>query len=100
MIELQRQGVRAVAVMSSRDIVEDAHVAARQFMVELDQVDTGRRRFPGVPLHFTDPSQMELRGASGLGQDNDQVMRDVLGYSPEQVAALYDAAVLHEGPSR
>jgi len=30
-----------------------------------------------------------------LGQDTDQVMRDVLGYSPQEIASLKDEHVLY-----
>ena len=77
---LQAAGVRAAAVMTNRDIVEDEHIAARGFMVEWDQADVGRRRFPGFPIHFADPAEIAMRGTPPLGADNRYVLVDVLGY--------------------
>jgi crotonobetainyl-CoA:carnitine CoA-transferase CaiB-like acyl-CoA transferase len=99
MHELQGRGVRAVAVMTNQDIVEDEHLAARGFIVEWDQVDVGPRRFPGFPIHFERPDRIPMRGAPGLGQDNERVLTEVLGYAPERVAALAAGGVLHTRPA-
>jgi crotonobetainyl-CoA:carnitine CoA-transferase CaiB-like acyl-CoA transferase len=95
---LQAGGVRAAAVMTNRDIVEDEHIAARGFMVEWDQADVGRRRFPGFPIHFTDPAEVPMRGAPPLGADNRYVLVDVLGYPEARVAALAAAGVIATAP--
>jgi crotonobetainyl-CoA:carnitine CoA-transferase CaiB-like acyl-CoA transferase len=95
---LQAAGVRAGAVMTNRDIVEDEHLASRGFMVEWDQADVGRRRFPGFPIHFTDPAEIPMRGAPALGADNGYVLAEVLGYADERVAALAAAGVIATAP--
>ena len=95
---LQAAGVRAGAVMTNRDIVEDDHIAARGFMVEWDQADVGRRRFPGFPIHFTDSTGIPMRGAPALGADNRYVLVDVLGYAEARVAALAEAGVIAIAP--
>jgi len=97
---LQAAGVRAAAVMTNRDIVEDEHIAARGFMVEWDQADVGRRRFPGFPIHFTDPGEIPMSGAPPLGADNRYVLVDVLGYPEARVAALAEAGVVATAPAK
>ena len=78
--------------------VEDEHIAARGFMVEWDQADVGRRRFPGFPIHFADPGEIPMRGAPPLGADNRYVLVDVLGYPEARVAALAEAGVIATAP--
>jgi crotonobetainyl-CoA:carnitine CoA-transferase CaiB-like acyl-CoA transferase len=95
---LQAAGVRAAAVMTNRDIVEDEHIAARGFMVEWDQADVGRRRFPGFPIHFTDPEEISMRGTPPLGADNRYVLVDVLGYPEARLASLDEAGVIATAP--
>ena len=95
---LQAAGVRAGAVMTNRDIVEDEHIAAREFMVEWDQANVGRRTFPGFPIHFTDPAETPMRGAPPLGADNRYVLVDVLGYPEARASALADAGVIATAP--
>ncbi len=95
---LQGAGVLAAAVMTNQDIVEDEHIAARGFMVEWDQADVGRRRFPGFPIHFTDAGEISMRGSPPLGADNRYVLVDVLGYPEERVLSLTEAGVIATAP--
>ena len=79
--ELRRAGVAAAALKSSVDLVHDAHLAARGFW---DAHAPGV--LPGLPWRAgfgraTGP-------APGLGADTDAVLREVLGLSPERIAAL------------
>ena len=98
MLALQAAGIRAGAVMTNRDIVEDEHIAARRFMVEWEQADVGRRRFPGFPIHFTEPADVPMRGAPLLGGDNHYVLVDLLGYPEARVAALEKAGMIATAP--
>ncbi len=96
---LQGSGVRAVAVMTSRDLVEGEHMSAREFVVEWDQADVGLRRFPGFPIHFEDPSEVKMEGTAALGADNESILREILAYPPERIQALVDSGVLATQPS-
>jgi crotonobetainyl-CoA:carnitine CoA-transferase CaiB-like acyl-CoA transferase len=94
MHELQAAGVRAGAVMSNKDIVEDEHLAARGFMRDIDTIDVGVRAFPGFPIHFEDPAEIDMKGSPPLGYDNERILTEWLGYSPEKVRELEAAGVL------
>jgi crotonobetainyl-CoA:carnitine CoA-transferase CaiB-like acyl-CoA transferase len=98
MQELQAAGVRAVAVMTSRDLVDGEHLTARGFMAEWDQADVGLRRFPGFPIHFEDPAEIRMEGTAALGADNEAVLGEILGYSPARIQALIDSGVLATRP--
>jgi crotonobetainyl-CoA:carnitine CoA-transferase CaiB-like acyl-CoA transferase len=98
MRELQSRGLRASAVMTNQDIVEDEHMAARDFIVQWDQVDVGRRRYPGFPVHFADPAVIPMSGAPGLGADNEHVVMDILGYPIERFTELIREGVLATTP--
>jgi crotonobetainyl-CoA:carnitine CoA-transferase CaiB-like acyl-CoA transferase len=98
MHRLQAAGVRASALMTNGDLVEDPHLASRGFIVEWDQVDVGPERFPGFPVHFQDPTEIPMAGAPGLGQDNEHILADILGYSPQRIRELVDAGVVADSP--
>jgi len=99
MDELQAAGVRAGAVMSNKDIVEDEHLAARNFMRDIDTVDVGVRAFPGFPIHFEDPAEVPMKGSPPLGGDNEKVLTEWLGYPVEKVRELEAAGVLADTAS-
>jgi crotonobetainyl-CoA:carnitine CoA-transferase CaiB-like acyl-CoA transferase len=98
MTELQGSGVRAVAVMTSRDLVEGEHLAARGFMAEWDQAEVGRRRFPGFPIHFEDLPATRMEGTAALGAHNESILGEILGYPADRIQALIDSGVLATGP--
>lgn len=95
---LQAAGLPAVAVLTNADIVADPHLAARGFMVEVDQADVGMRAFPGFPVHFSAEAPVAVRGAPPLGGDNAAVVGDLLGRDEAAMARLEQAGVLAQQP--
>jgi crotonobetainyl-CoA:carnitine CoA-transferase CaiB-like acyl-CoA transferase len=93
---LQAAGVPACPAFTNRDLVENEHLAAREFFVTLDQRDAGPQRFAGFPIHFGRRS-VTLNGPPGLGDDNDLVLSS-LGYTPHEVADLACAQVIADEP--
>jgi crotonobetainyl-CoA:carnitine CoA-transferase CaiB-like acyl-CoA transferase len=94
---LQTAGVRAGAVLTNKEFVEDPHTVARGFMVEWDQVDVGVRSYPGTPIHAAGAT-MPLRGTASLGADNHYVLTEILGYPESTVVALSEAGLLATSP--
>ena len=92
---LQAVGVAAFPSMTSKDLVEDAHLNAREFFVRLPHPEVGVRIHTGIPWLLTHAPNGVRAPAPLLGQDTDQVMRDVLGYSPQEIARLKDEQVLY-----
>ena len=53
---------------------------------------------PGFPLRFSKfPGQLEL-DAPTLGEHNDEILRDRLGYSAEKIQKLATDGITHRGP--
>lgn len=89
MEHLQRHGVPAAAVQSAGDRMErDPQLAHRGLFQRMDHPRMGSQLFEGMPFRMsrTDPG-VQPRWPL-LGQDNAYVLTELLGYSPEQVAAL------------
>jgi crotonobetainyl-CoA:carnitine CoA-transferase CaiB-like acyl-CoA transferase len=93
---LQAAGVPACPAFTNRDLVLNEHLAARKFMVTLDQKDAGPQQFPGFPIHFG-RKIVTLRDPPGLGDDNDQVLAS-LGYTPDEIAGLARSKVIADAP--
>lgn len=93
---LQAAGVPACPAFTNRDLVENEHLAARQFIVTLDQPDAGPQRFPGFPIHFSRKT-VSLEDPPGLGDHNAQVLTS-LGYTSAEIADLARAGVIADEP--
>jgi crotonobetainyl-CoA:carnitine CoA-transferase CaiB-like acyl-CoA transferase len=92
---LQAAGVAAFPSMSGKDLIEDAHLNARGFFERLAHPEVGVRTHMGIPWLFTHGPNGVRSPAPLLGQDTDQVMHEVLGYSTEQIASLKAERVLY-----
>jgi crotonobetainyl-CoA:carnitine CoA-transferase CaiB-like acyl-CoA transferase len=78
---LLRVGVPAAALATSRDLVESAHLRAREFWEP-----HGAGVLPGLPWRASFGRQSGA--APGLGADTDSVLTEVLGISGDGAAAL------------
>jgi crotonobetainyl-CoA:carnitine CoA-transferase CaiB-like acyl-CoA transferase len=92
---LQAVGVAAFPSVTSKELVEDPHLNARGFFVRLAHPEVGVRTHTGIPWLLTHAPNGVRAPAPLLGQDTDQVMRDVLGYSSQEIARLKDEQVLY-----
>jgi crotonobetainyl-CoA:carnitine CoA-transferase CaiB-like acyl-CoA transferase len=92
---LEGAGIPATRVNDVADAVNHEEIRARQMIVEVDDPTLGRVRTVNVPLKLSHP----MVGVGGhyplLGQDNEYVLRDLLGRDGASVAALYRRGVLH-----
>jgi len=73
--------------MDSVDLVHDAHLKARGFWDA-----HGKGLLPGLPWRAS--FGRATGPAPGLGADTDAVLRDVLGFAPEKIAALRASGAL------
>jgi crotonobetainyl-CoA:carnitine CoA-transferase CaiB-like acyl-CoA transferase len=88
MHQLQAAGVPAAKVTNEAEIVEDRHLKERGFFVRMTHPDCGTHLYPGHlwkssagPLRFS-------RAAPTLGEDNEYVYKQLLGYSEGEYARL------------
>ncbi|MBY0274395.1 CoA transferase [Candidatus Binatia bacterium] len=91
---LQAAGVAAYPVMTAKDLHDDPHLGSRRYFVDLPHPEVGTRRHMGIPYKLHRTPLAVWRAAPCLGEDTDYVLREVLGYDEEHVAALRDAGTL------
>jgi crotonobetainyl-CoA:carnitine CoA-transferase CaiB-like acyl-CoA transferase len=92
--KLQAVGVAAYPAVTNKELAEDLHLQERGFFVELPHPEVGVRRHAGVPWVFSDTPCQVRRPAPCAGQDTDDVLQRVLGYSVEEVATFRAKGVL------
>ncbi len=92
---LQKAGVAAAILSTNKDLFEDPHLAGRDFFVELEHPEVGVRRHTGPPWHMSRTPSEVKRPAPILGQDTDEVLTGVLGYTGEELEKLRAAGALH-----
>ena len=96
--ELQAAGVPAGAAQLIKELLDDPQLRARDYVTVVPHPEAGDTPYgrPAFTLSQT-PTHTE-RHAPLYGQDTDYVLRDLLGLSAEEVAALEGAGVTARKP--
>ncbi|MGZ0145309.1 CaiB/BaiF CoA transferase family protein [Rhodococcus qingshengii] len=84
--ELQDVGVPAGEVMSETRLLEDPHLAARDWFQERSHPSIGTHRYPGHPWRAEGFDLAFGRPVPSFGEDNEYLYQELLGYSAEQYA--------------
>ena len=88
----QAKRVFVTPVNSPKDLLDDMHLKARGFFVDIDHPMTGKIKYPGAPFRTAIPFQVR-RPAPILGQHNEEVYGQ-LGYSKEDLVKLRELGVI------
>ena len=88
-------GIPAGPINTIDRVVADPHIAgAREMFVELEHPKAGKMKVTGNQIKFTNKKVKIDRPAPLLGQHNEDILGEKLGYTPEQVAQLKEDGVL------
>ncbi len=90
----RREDVAIGRVFDIADIAKDPHYAARGMLIDWEDPVAGPVRGAGVAPKFSETPGGVWRGAPWLGQDNEAILRTVLGYDAERIRALEGAGVV------
>jgi formyl-CoA transferase len=84
---LDAVSVPAGRIYTVADIAADPHYRARGMLAEVAMEDGSRLAVPGVVPKLSETPGGHSRNAPGLGQDTDDVLREI-GLTPQQIEAL------------
>ncbi len=95
MYELQKSGVPASAVQSGEDVYFDVHLRDRQFVVPVDDPESGPMDVSGLSVHLSEtPGRREMAGRPVFAGANDYVFNDLLGLTKEERQHLEEAGAI------
>ncbi|MGO8863709.1 MAG: CaiB/BaiF CoA transferase family protein [Acidimicrobiales bacterium] len=98
---LQSAGVPAEPVASAYEIDENSQLLARRFWEEVHHPIVGAQRYPGWPMRLSGgPDTWYRSPAPLLGQHTEEILRDELGLSADDLASLRDAKIIGDRPLR
>jgi len=87
-LRLREAGVPAYAVLRATDFHADAQLRDRGFFIELDHGGFGRSHFDGAVTIFSETPARPTRAGPLIGEHTFEVMRDILGYSEDEISAI------------
>jgi crotonobetainyl-CoA:carnitine CoA-transferase CaiB-like acyl-CoA transferase len=98
--ELIARGVPASECINAHNLYPNPQLEHRQFFQRLEHELVGELRYPGQPMSFSGlPRGLRREPAPMLGQHNEEILRDELGLSDEELEALREAQVIGTRPS-
>jgi crotonobetainyl-CoA:carnitine CoA-transferase CaiB-like acyl-CoA transferase len=93
---LEENGCPCLRCRSIKELADtDEQIKAREMMVEIDQPYVGKMKMYGSPLKMSETPCGPRSHAPLLGEHTDEILKDTLGYSEEQIQSLYDNKILH-----
>ncbi len=95
---LQAVGVAAGMAQRAADTINDPHVKQTKALIELDHPVAGRRLYTNIPFRMSNTTFPPSRPAPLLGQHTDEICRELLQLSTEEIQRLIEEGVL-DAPS-
>ncbi len=95
LVELgQAAGALCGPLATTEDMLKDAHFRERGFWVEIEHPAVGKLTYPGAPIKAEDMPWVIRRPAPLLGQHNEEIYCETLGYSRQELVKLKEAGVI------
>ena len=89
-----RMGIAIGPLNSAEDVMKDEQYAARGYFVEVEHPEAGTHRYAGWPYRMTATSPHVRRPAPLLGEHNQEVLCNDLGYSADEYERLRRAGAV------
>lgn len=94
---LQGEGVPCGPALNGREVLDDPHLQARGFFVDIPHREAGTHRYAGVPVALSQTPAAFRLPAPCLGEHNAEVLRE-LGLSEAEITALETEGVIGDTP--
>lgn len=91
--KLRERNLAVGPVYNPVDLMEDPALRESGMLVELVHPESGKRVIPGLPVTFS-AMQPDYQPAPAIGQDSEEVLGELLGYSRDEIARLRDEKVI------
>jgi len=92
----EKEGIPYSPINTVKDICEDPHIDYRNMLVEIDQPVVGKMKICSSPFRLSETPGRVYAPAPMLGEHSEQVLRELLGYSPEKIDRLKSDGVINK----
>jgi succinate---hydroxymethylglutarate CoA-transferase len=86
--KLKAVGVPCGRINSVAEALDDPHTAARRMIESIEHPSIGKLNMLGIPFKFSDTACSVRRPPPLLGEHNDEILSDELGYDANAIAQL------------
>ena len=92
---LQAAGVASAPSYNSRELHESEHLSQRDFWVTVDHPFDGKQTKAGLPWRYSRTPTSITEPSPWMGQHTEEVLRDLLGLSGDEISRLVDEGVAY-----
>jgi CoA:oxalate CoA-transferase len=92
--ELSELGIPCGPVNNIEQVAADPQMAAREMIVEVPHPRLGKMKVVSTPIRLSRTPAKPERASPQLGEHTEQVLRDFLGMSPDQIDTLRDEGIV------
>jgi crotonobetainyl-CoA:carnitine CoA-transferase CaiB-like acyl-CoA transferase len=92
--KLQEAGIPSGVINSIKDVFEHHQAEARNLRLEIEHPSAGSIGLPGFPYKFSLTPADLRRHPPLLGEHNDEILTEILGYSQDQISLLREKKVI------
>ncbi len=92
--ELQQVGIPSGVINTIADVFNHPQAQERELKIELEHPTAGVLSFPGYPYKFSETPAQARRPPPLLGEHTDEVLSELLEYSPEEVQELHERGAI------
>jgi CoA:oxalate CoA-transferase len=89
--KVQSNGTACAFVCSAQQVFNSPQMKARNFFIEVEHPAAGKLMYPGHPYIFSKTPSCNHRGAPLMGQHNEEVYCNRLGYTKQDLVKLREA---------
>jgi crotonobetainyl-CoA:carnitine CoA-transferase CaiB-like acyl-CoA transferase len=79
---------------TAEDVVNDGHLADRKYFEEIEHPVIGKAKYPGAPYRLSETPWQIKRHAPLLGEHNEEILVNRLGYTRQDIVKLSQAGVI------
>jgi crotonobetainyl-CoA:carnitine CoA-transferase CaiB-like acyl-CoA transferase len=90
--------VPAIEMRNTRTLLDDPHLAARQYWHSTHHPRMHTYRQAGVPWRFADSQPKPRRHSPLFGEHNSEILQGILGISDDELADLSAKNVIADAP--
>jgi crotonobetainyl-CoA:carnitine CoA-transferase CaiB-like acyl-CoA transferase len=91
--KLRSRNLACGPVYSAEELMRDPTFNSSGMLVRLNHGESGERIVPGLPVRFS-AIEPDYRPAPTIGQNTDEVLSELLGYSADEIARMREDNVL------
>ncbi len=90
----QKAGVSGTPINNSEELFNNEQMKLRGFFKEVDHPRAGKHLYPFAPMKYSDLPETPSVGAPLLGEHNNEIYTERLGFSKEQVSILRESNII------